>query len=475
MSNSEIFAQPARDGHSRDAHLIRAYPLFISVMFLIFTPLAVMYTEVWGFFENLRQILTSPCPLVTDYFAVGGLGSTLFNAAVCGLFANLIIYVCRAKINATILAGYMLIVAHCFYGLNFINMWPPFFGVILFCKVMKKPVSENIHVSFFATALSPFVSEVLFRYSIGSFDASVTKISWIGVLLALVCGLAVGFVVPALLPGFASMHRGYSLYKAGLAIGILGIFIYSFMYNTLGVTDPGVIAIENPEYYALKYSYRGFMNIFFAVTFGLTLILGIIFRRGRIAEYKELLNCTGYGTDYTDKFGMPLCMINIAVYGFAIMAYLNIIFILPEIFPGLPSGVGFTGPSVGVVFAALTFAADGQHPKNVFPIVLGYASLFALVVIICLISGFDIPWTLSTQAYINGLAFATGLCPIAGKYGVKFGILAGFMSAMICTVTADMHGGFVLYNGGLTAGLTALVLIPILDFYKVKPKRADDV
>ena len=475
MSNSEIFAQPARDGHSRDAHLIRAYPLFISVMFLIFTPLAVMYTEEWGFFENLRQILTSPCPLVTDYFAVGGLGSTLFNAAVCGLFANLIIYVCRAKINATILAGYMLIVAHCFYGLNFINMWPPFFGVILFCKVMKKPVSENIHVSFFATALSPFVSEVLFRYSIGSFDASVTKVSWIGVLLALVCGLAVGFVVPALLPGFASMHRGYSLYKAGLAIGILGIFIYSFMYNTLGVTDPGVIVIENAEYYALKYSYRGFMNIFFAVTFGLTLILGIIFRRGRIAEYKELLNCTGYGTDFTDKFGMPLCMINIAVYGFAIMAYLNIIFILPEIFPGLPSGVGFTGPSVGVVFAALTFAADGQHPKNVFPIVLGYASLFALVVIICLISGFDIPWTLSTQAYINGLAFATGLCPIAGKYGVKFGILAGFMSAMICTVTADMHGGFVLYNGGLTAGLTALVLIPILDFYKVKPKRADDV
>ena len=109
MSNSEIFSQPASNGHSRDAHLIRAYPLFISIMFLIFTPFAVMYTEEWGFFENLRQILTSPCPLVTDYFAVGGLGSTLFNAAVCGLFANLVIYVFRAKLNATILAGYMLI------------------------------------------------------------------------------------------------------------------------------------------------------------------------------------------------------------------------------------------------------------------------------------------------------------------------------------------------------------------------------
>jgi len=38
-----------------------------------------------------------------------------------------------------------------------------------------------------------------------------------------------------------------------------------------------------------------------------------------------------------------------------------------------------------------------------------------------------------------------------------------------------MHGGFVLYNGGFTAGLTALVLIPLLDFYEVKPKRDDDV
>jgi hypothetical protein len=83
-------------------------------------------------------------------------------------------------------------------------------------------------------------------------------------------------------------------------------------------------------------------------------------------------------------------------------------------------------------------------------------------------------WTLSTQAYINGLAFATGLCPFAGKYGVRIGILAGFVSAIICTSTAAMHGGFVLYNGGFTAGLTALVLLPILDFYNVTPKYEDD-
>ena len=461
--------------HVLNERYIRAYALFISLFFLVASPIAVIYTKEWDFFDNLLDILLSPCPLVTDYFALGGLGSTLFNAAVCGLFANLVIYVSRLHANATTLAGYLLIVAHCFYGLNFLNMWPPFVGVLLYCIVMKKKVSENIHIAFFATALAPFVSEVLFRYSVGKFDPNVTQINWIGITIATVCGIAVGFVVLPLLPGTTAMHRGYNLYKAGLAIGILGIFIYAFMYNTLGIDTPSAMVIDNPTYYAMPYGYRGFMNVFFIILFVFTFLFGFILKRGHIGDYARLLKCTGMGTDYTDKFGMPICMINIAVYGMAILAYLNIVFVLPEFFDILPSGVGFTGATVGVVFAALTFASDGQHPRNVFPIVVGYALLFAVVVVICLVSGLDIPWTLSTQAYINGLAFATGLCPFAGKYGFKYGVIAGFLSATICTVTAAMHGGFVLYNGGFTAGLTALVLVPLLDFYKIKPRRDDDV
>ena len=233
--------------------------------------------------------------------------------------------------------------------------------------------------------------------------------------------------------------------------------------------------IVNETYYALPYGYRGFMNAFYIIMFLVTFIVGFILNNKSIRSYRELLQCTGHGTDFTDKFGMPVCMINIAIYGFAMLAYLNLVFILPSIFPSLPSGVGFTGPTAGIILAALTFAADGQHINNVFPIAVGYVALFSVVVLICKIANFDIPWTLSTQAYISSLAFATGLCPIAGKYGFRYGVLAGFMSAIICAITAQMHGGFVLYNGGFNAGLTALVLIPILDFYEVKPIRESDV
>lgn len=467
----------ARSGKSRYASdwLMRRYCIFISAFFLLATPIAVIYTKEWNFLDNLFRIMTSPSKLVTDYFALGGLGSTLFNAAVCGLIANVIIHFSRVRANATTLAGYMLVVAHCFYGLNFLNMWPPFIGVLLYCKIMKKKVSENIHIAFFATALAPFVSEVLFRYSVGKFDHTVTQITWVGIIIAIVCGIGVGFIVLPLLPGTTAMHRGYNLYKAGLAIGILGIFIYSFMYPTLGIESPDVVPIDNPEYYAMPYSYRAFMNLFFIVFFGVTLLVGFLLNGKSLREYKKLIKCTGYGSDFFDKFGMPVCFINIAIYGFCILAYLNVIFILPEIIPILPEGVGFTGATVGVVFAALTFAADGQHPRNVFPIVCGYMLLSLIVIGICLVSGLPVPWTLSTQSYINGLAFATGLCPFAGKYGFRYGVIAGLLSATICTVTSDMHGGFVLYNGGFTAGMTALILIPLLDFYKIEPKYEDDV
>ena len=89
-----------------------------------------------------------------------------------------------------------------------------------------------------------------------------------------------------------------------------------------------------------------------------------------------------------------------------------------------------------------------------------------------MIAGREIPWTLSTQGYMNGAAFATGLCPIAGRYGKRYGVLAGFMSATLCTSTSAMHGGLMLYNGGLTTGITALILVPCLEYYWKDKKQS---
>ena len=455
-----------------------AFKLFIILLnlsFFIATPIARAVSEVNGelFWSNLWKIFTGPSKLVTDYFSLGCLASTLFNAGLCGLACTLILIISRARASSTTFAAYLLVIAHCFYGLNFINMWPPFIGVLVYCKVKRISSRDNLHIAMFSTALAPFVSDFLFFYP----PTSAFKIggfSILGIILSIAFGILAGFLVPALIPGTAKMHRGYNMYKAGLAIGILGIFVYCFLYKTFGVAPHNTGFASHAEFEAFGSVYYVFMNVFFASIFLIALILGF-FRNGRsFRNYRKLTSCAGYGLDFAYKFGMPLCLINFGVYGFCILAYLNIIFWLPTVFPFLPEGVGFTGPTVGVVFAALTFSADGQHPKNVAPIALGYTALFALVCVVCLITGAQIPWTLSTQAYINGLAFATGLCPIAGSYGIRYGIIAGLVSAIICTSTAAMHGGFVLYNGGFNAGLTAMILIPVFDFYNIRPKNTDD-
>ena len=453
----------------------KCFIILLNLSFFVATPIAKLVTGVKGelFWRNLWDIFTGPSKLVTDYFSLGCLASTLFNAALCGLACTLIITVSRAHANSTTFAAYILVIAHCFYGLNFINMWPPFIGVVVYCKVKKISRRENLHIAMFSTALAPFISDFLFYYPpTSSFKIGVFSV--LGIVLSIAFGILSGFLVPALLPGMSAMHRGYNMYKAGLAIGVLGIFVYCFLYKTFGVAPHNTGFDSSAGYEVFGNTYYIFMNVFFAVIFSIALTIGYL-RNGRsFRNYRRLTSCSGYGLDFADKFGMPLCLINFGVYGFCILAYLNVVFWLPTVFPFLPQGVGFTGPTVGVTFAALTFSADGQHPKNVAPIALGYTILFALVCSICLITGADIPWTLSTQAYINGLAFATGLCPIAGSYGFKYGVIAGLVSAIICTSTAAMHGGFVLYNGGFNAGLAAIILIPIFDFYKIKPKKVDD-
>ena len=161
---------------------------------------------------------------------------------------------------------------------------------------------------------------------------------------------------------------------------------------------------------------------------------------------------------------MPLCLVNIGVCGILFLLYLNVITRLTE-------GAGFTGPTMGVLLASLTFTSMGQHPKNVWPIVFGYQLLYYVTMAACAIHDRELSWSISTQSYINGVAFATGLCPVSGRFGVRAGILAGFLCASMCTATSAIHGGLVLYNGGFTAGITALILLPLLEHYFPAPRE----
>jgi hypothetical protein len=86
---------------------------------------------------------------------------------------------------------------------------------------------------------------------------------------------------------------------------------------------------------------------------------------------------------------------------------------------------------------------------------------------------------LSSQSIIVGLCYANGLSPIADKYGWKQGVIAAFLHYLLVTSVPNLHGGFCLYNGGFTAALVCIYLLPKLEKYcqlkePTKQRKSED-
>lgn len=431
-----------------------------SLFFLFSALVAAFYTGEFGsVLYDWYLIMISPCPLVTDYLSIGGLGSAMLNAGACGMVCVTFMLRLKGESRANTLAGFFLVVAHCFYGLNFLNMWPCFLAPFLYLRLKKLNYKNNLHICMFSTSFSPFISEFLFRYTQkGSYQFGQLNLTLGGIALALLFSILLGFIIPAILPGAQAWHKGYNLYNGGLAFGLFGFFVFNFMYKTMGILSMGRISRNNEIYNRFGHSYQLYADIFFLLIFAFCFFLGYFFNGKSIRGYRQLLKDTGYRSDFAEKYGMPVCLMNIGIHGTLFLLYLNLVIIFTD-------GAGFTGPTIGVMLAALTFTAMGQQPLNVWPILLGYQCLYFVTMFFCHANGREITWALSTQAYLNGVAFATGLCPIVGRYGIRAGIAAGFMCASMCTATSALHGGYVLYNGGFTTGITALILLPILEHY----------
>lgn len=444
---------------------IKAICLVFSLSFFAACLAAASWLDLWSqIIPDWCRILFSPSPLVTDYYELGNLASAFFNAGACGLACTLIMVLIHAECDVNTLAGFFLVVAHCFYGLNFLNMWPPILGILLFCICYKIEFRANVGMAMFSTAFGPFISELLFRYQMDThLEFPFLHLNLINAIYIIVFIVFLGFAIPAMLPGALRLHKGFNLYNGGLAFGLLGLFLYAYMYKTFGIESSGTVPLSNPVYEAHGKSYGGFLIIFFLILFTLFLFWGWFENGKTFRGYGLLLSSTGYKADFTDQFGIQFVLMNIGFYGYMILAYFTAVILFTD-------GAGFTGATTGIIIAALTFTGKGQHPRNVWPILLGFVILSTVVSSICTLGCREIPWTLSTQGYMNGAAFATGLCPIAGYYGKRYGVIAGFVCAVICTSTSVIHGGFMLYNGGLSAGITALIIVPFMEYYWKNPK-----
>ena len=70
---------------------------------------------------------------------------------------------------------------------------------------------------------------------------------------------------------------------------------------------------------------------------------------------------------------------------------------------------------------------------------------------------------INAQAILIGACYSNGMTPIVDKYGPVLGFFAGMLHSLLVTSVPLLHGGYCLYNGGLTAAFICLILMPTVE------------
>lgn len=428
---------------------------FLKLLFgfftLAFLVAAVLMPDRADMLGGLWRIASQTSKVSTNCFALGGYAGAFLNAALVCLICTLLYCLPNATASAPSVIAFLLTAGFAFWGINVVNIWFGFLGVLLYCLVTKKSVGSQVNAMIFTTGLAPLISDLLLRYP----NADATGFGWAGLALAVGVGIVIGFFLPAGLANAPKVHHGFSLYSAAVPIGMTAFFLRAILYKVLGATLPAA-----PDTALLQVASWNVCNIFCFVLFGLCVVFAFVLGC-KPKDYLTLMKDSGHGVDFSQKYGSAATLMNVGVFGLFIVLYYNLI------------GATFNAVTFGCIFCMLSTCCSGSHPRNVWPIMVGYVGASLLMKWLFVgTNGAEYAQAINAQSIVIGLCFANGLSPVSGKYGRCFGILAGALHFCLVTSVPDLHGGFCLYNGGFTAAFVCVVLVPVLQhFFKTKDER----
>ena len=420
---------------------------FLTACFLI---AAVIMPDRSTMFTGLWKILITPCKVTTNYFSVGGYAATFLNMGLVALISLLLFVVCKGTPNNVSTLAFILTLGFGSWGINILNIWPTILGVVIYALVKKEKLGGLVNAMLFSTGIAPIITELLVRYP----GIEVIGFNWLGFGLAILIGIIIGFFLPAGLAHSPAVHKGFDLYSAALPIGMTAFFLNATLYKTLGVALPAAPAAET-----LQVASQMTVNIFCCVVFGLCILFAFLLGC-KPKDYWRLLSDPALVNNFSSTYGNATFLMNLGVYGLFILGYYNLI------------GATFNGVTFGVIFCMLACCNSGSHPGNVWPIMLGYVVASTVFGWLAPLVGGNFTLPVNAQAIVVGLCYANGLSPIADKYGWKYGFVAAVMHYLLVTSVPNLHGGFCLYNGGFTAALICIILVPELErFFKTKDGR----
>ena len=430
-----------------EGNFLKLFFAFFSAAFLV---AAFLMPDRGTMLADFWQILSQPSKLTCSYFATGGYAATFLNMGLVGFLCLALFIVFKGTPNNASNLAFILTLGFGSWGINVLNVWATIFGVMLYCIVKKEKFGANVNAMLFSTGIAPLITDLMIRYP----HAEVVGFNATGIALSLVVGAVIGFFLPAGLANSPKVHKGFDLYSAALPIGMTAFFLNATLYKTLGVVLPA-----GADGAQLQVASQATVNIFCLILFGLCIAFAFILGC-KPKDYWRLLTDPALVTNFSSTYGNATFLMNVGVFGLFILGYYNLI------------GATFNGVTFGIIFCMLSTCNSGSHPGNVWPIMLGYVVASTVCGWLSPLVGGTFTLAVNAQAICVGLCYANGLSPIADKYGWKYGFLAAIMHYLLVTSVPNLHGGFCLYNGGFTAALICIILVPELErFCKTKDER----
>nr|WP_278280763.1 DUF1576 domain-containing protein [Clostridium sp. Marseille-P299] len=377
--------------------------------------------------SGLYKIIIEPDILITDYFEVGGIGAAFVNSGLLMLISVLILFILKVEITGITIASVFLMGSFALFGKNIVNVWPIILGVYLYSKVCKEKFADHIYAAFFSTSISPIVTELLF---VSNYPL------WIRIIKTLVIGISIGFCVPPVSKHLFHVHKGFSLYNTGFAVGIIGTVFVSF-FKSIGYDPRNRLLWSSGN--------DVYLGTWLIIIFTCLFIAGYFLSGKSLENLKNIFTYSGQlSSDFVALEGFGSVLMNMGLNGFLAMAYVLIV------------GGPLNGPTIGGILTVVGFGSFGKHCRNIFPIFLGV-----------LLGGILNLWELNNPSILLAALFGTSLAPIAGRFGFIWGIVAVIINSAVVLNLSVLHGGMNLYNTGFSAGIVSAFMVPILNtFYE---------
>ena len=118
----------------------------LSLIPLYFIVIGLFLQPINEIIPGIIRIVREPDVLITDYFAVGGIGAALINAGLTTLLSIALLYFSGKEMDGHTITSSCLMFGFSLFGKNIVNIWAIMAGVVLYAKYHGTSLKRYLYI-----------------------------------------------------------------------------------------------------------------------------------------------------------------------------------------------------------------------------------------------------------------------------------------------------------------------------------------